>query len=122
MNPCAVIIQSKQLIMARNFIKNNKVIPIVLGLGASANVLYFGANMLAAYYGKDEDPSALKNNQAILKDMKLVSVQVFFRHGARLPLKHMPGIEEVITLKDECCLDLSCHGLSYCQCEKRLWL
>lgn len=28
-------------------------------------------------------------------ELKLINVQVFFRHGARTPLKHIYGVEEV---------------------------
>lgn len=37
--------------------------------------------------------SALANDT---DGMKLKSVQVFFRHGARTPLKHIPGVPEVV--------------------------
>ena len=37
----------------------------------------------------------ITNNDSILKDMKLLSVQVFFRHGARMPLRNIAGVEEV---------------------------
>ena len=81
--------------MSRFGFNKYKASTVLLGLGAGANLLYFGASMYASYYGTEDDPSAFKNNQAILENMKLTSVQVFFRHGARLPLKHIPGVEEV---------------------------
>ncbi len=35
-------------------------------------------------------------NVDLLSDMELKCVQVFFRHGARTPIRSMPDIEEVV--------------------------
>lgn len=51
------------------------------------------------------------------ESMKLLAVQVFFRHGARTPLKHIPGLEEVRLgswpVKDICPLIFDKFSLSY---------
>lgn len=41
------------------------------------------------------------------ESMKLMAVQVFFRHGARTPLKHVPGLEEV-RFRSRPVIDLFC--------------
>ena len=35
------------------------------------------------------------NQQESVAELTLKSVQVLFRHGARTPLRHLPGIDEV---------------------------
>ena len=36
-----------------------------------------------------------KCQTSLVKDMKLLSVHIFFRHGARMPLRIMEGVDEV---------------------------
>ena len=35
-------------------------------------------------------------NSGATDELQLKCVQIFFRHGARTPLKHVPGVEEVL--------------------------
>ena len=77
-------------------------ITLAAGVGLSGLVLSKCVFDYSQKHGKGGLVHAAKNamnkNQDENKDdetLTLKSVQVFFRHGARTPLSHLPNIEEV---------------------------
>jgi hypothetical protein len=67
---------------------------ITFAAGGGVVGYYFGGKAfnlpsLANSQGRDEAKAPDVHH------MNLKCVQVFFRHGARTPLRHIPGIEEV---------------------------
>ena len=71
-----------------------------LGLGSALT-----AYILRERRGKDAQDSSgttdsenRQSSQTSHKELKLKNVQIFFRHGARIPRIHLPGVEEVGSL------------------------
>lgn len=50
---------------------------------------------LAHSTGADGSPAESGEITRSIESMSLKTVLVFFRHGARTPLKHIPGLQEV---------------------------
>lgn len=64
---------------------------VAVGLLSLRRLLRVSADRRAIAAGKAFDGTVPGQ-----ESMKLLAVQVFFRHGARTPLKHIPGLEEVV--------------------------
>jgi len=68
----------------------------LLTVGVGGCLLAFSGNVSSAA----SSSSVVKDSQEApdVRELTLKSVQVFFRHGARTPLKHIPGLQEVCTI------------------------
>ena len=72
-------------------------ITIISGVGLSGAVLSKFLYDYSQKQGQNTNGSAVEDDNVDTDDetMTLKSVQVFFRHGARTPLSHLPNVEEV---------------------------
>ena len=72
-------------------------ITLISGVGLSGAVLSKFLYDYSQKQGQNRSESAAEDDTVDRDDepMTLRSVQVFFRHGARTPLSHLPNVEEV---------------------------
>ena len=67
---------------------------IALATGTGLSVAVF-AKWVHLNYIQEQEHYEVDIAENVMNGMTLKSVQVFFRHGARTPLSHLPNVEEV---------------------------